>query len=364
MTNLPSVISRTEALAAVAGSLRISASGIEETATVSLPLIAQALRRAAHVLAPCPRHELERAVLQSIAPLADDPTKIDEQVTEALQTLIAYGDILEMKTQSDDAWAINALVIRPAPPSFVLQKNGTAIILGVAGDEITPLTDSTNSRIQTHGVLRTLPPKPGENLKAFLSEMSIFEISEKLWLRLPAVESASSFLRHWSQSLSQQLSISEIENLQVIDPCQPSNFYKGRWHDPARRMNGLYVGRRKQRYGSNLWCIVHLESGAPTRLIDLNLGPYHERPCDVAWRIQMAIDASGSFAQHYSMRMSDDGVIFDFFSPIPSWAERKLAIFGKRITASRCLFTYLIPQQDRNEITGFLGDYLWLTAHA
>jgi hypothetical protein len=364
MTNLPSVISRTEALAAIAGSLRISVNSGEEVTTVTLPLLAQALRRAAYVLAPCPRHELESAVLRSIAPLAPGQPSIDEQVTEALQSLIAYGDILEMKPQSDEAWAISPLVIRPAPPSFVLQKNGNAIILGVAGDEITPLPDSTNARIQWHGVLRTLPSEPGENLKAFLSEMSLVEISEKLWLRLPAEESAGCFINRWTQILSQQPFISEIESLQVIDSRQPSNFYIGRWSAPAHAMNGLYVGRRKQRYGSNLWCIVHLEHGTPTRLIDLSRGPYHERPCDVAWRIQMAIDAGGGFAQHYSIRMCDEGVIFDFFSPIPSWAERKLAIIGNRMTASRCLFTYMIPERDQHEIKIFLGDYLWLTAHA
>jgi hypothetical protein len=364
MTKLPSVMSRSEALADLAGSLRIASSGADETTTVSLPLIAQSLRRAAHILAPCPRHELERAVCRALAPLAPDDSIIEEQVNEALHTLIAYGDILEMKTQSDDAWAVSPLVIRPAPPSFVLRKNGTAIILGVAGDEITPLTDASNERIQWHGVLRTLPPQPGENLKEFLSEMGIVELSERLWLRLPIVESASSFLSHWNQTLAQQPHISEIENLQVIDPAQPSNFYKGRWRDPGSTMTGLYVGRRKQRYGSNLWCIVLLEKGAPTRLIDLSLGPYYERPCDVAWRIQMALDAAANRAQQYSMRTGEEGVIFDFYSPIPSWAERKLSTVGSRIATSRCLFTYLIPHSDRNEVTSFLGGYLWIKAYA
>jgi hypothetical protein len=94
----PTILSRNDVLHRIEQILGLSAT--KEASEISIPMIAQAFRRAAHILAPCPRHELERAVLQSLRGIAFDPEQLASRTTENLDTLIAYGDILEMQPPS------------------------------------------------------------------------------------------------------------------------------------------------------------------------------------------------------------------------------------------------------------------------
>jgi hypothetical protein len=67
--------------------------------------------------------------------LGDDDLRI--RTEETLETLLVYGEILEMRTAVDDPWQASPFVLRPAPPSFVIRQDDAVVILGVAGDEIT-----------------------------------------------------------------------------------------------------------------------------------------------------------------------------------------------------------------------------------
>jgi hypothetical protein len=354
------VISRDAALARVAQALRIPVPG---TATdgISLPLIAQAVRRAAHILAPCPRHELERAVQQSLKDISADIEEIATRVAEALESLLAYGDILEMRTPAGDPWTTGYFIVRPSPPTFVVRKNGSAIILGVAGDEITPLPSAMNERIGYRGVLRALAPEGTENLRLLLAELGLVELSEKAWLHLPPTESAMHYRQAWAHRLSESASVSAIEGLQTLDTRRSSTYYSGRWVESSISLNGMHVGRRPQRYGSSLWCLVDLVSGVPRRLLDLASKDGRERPCDLAWRIQMAIDAECGAPQRVRIRSSGQGCILDFFSPLPCWAERKLAVTGERVEPNRSLLSYVITSPEVDETVNFIKTYLWIT---
>ena len=323
-------------------------------------VIIQALRRAAHILAPCPRHELERAVSQSLRSLATDADQFAVRVTEMLDALLAYGDLLEMRTSVDDPWTVSALVIRPAPPAFVARKDGSMIILGVAGDELTALSREVNNRLVTHGVLRVLVPQGEEALRPYLAELALLELSERTWLRLPSVESAHHHCDVWTKRLAAAATVTVFEGLRVIDQERSLAFYSGRWIEPHRSLNGMYVARRDQRYGPPLWCLVEFGDGVPRRLLDLTAHGARERACDLAWRLQLAIDADNDTPQRVRVREGDVQVAFDLFSPLPSWAERKLAVLGERAMPSRCLLSYAVPKPDADEAIRFLQDYLWI----
>ena len=323
-------------------------------------VIVQALRRAAHILAPCPRHELERAVSQSLKSLAADADQFAMRVTEMLDALLAYGDLLEMRMSVDDPWIVSALVIRPAPPAFVARKDGSMIILGVAGDELTALSRGANNRLVTHGVLRVLAPEGDEALRPYLAELGLLELSERTWLRLPSVESARHHRGVWTKRLAVAATVTSIEGLRVIDQQRSLAFYSGRWIEPHRSLNGMHVARRDQRYGAPLWCLVEFGDGVPRRLLDLTVHGGRERPCDLAWHLQLAIDADNETPQRMRVREGDGHVTFDLFSPLPSWAERKLASLGERTIPSRCLLSYAVPKPDADEAIRFLHDYLWI----
>jgi hypothetical protein len=356
------VISPDAALTRVAQALRLPVP--DAAAGISLSLIGQALRRAAHILAPCPRHELERAVRQSLERFVSDTEQLTNRTAEALESLLAYGDILEIRAPADDPWTTSPLIVRPAPPAFVPRKNGSVIILGVAGDEITPLSSEINQRLAWHGVLRTLAPEGSENLRLFLSELGLIELSEKTWLRLPSMQSAVDYRAVWARRLAEMPPVSAIEGLQVLDMRRPPTFYPGRWVGPTSGLNGMHVGRRAQRYGASLWCLIDLVDGVPSRFLDLASRSDRERPCDLTWRIQMAMDAEAGIPQRVRLRQSDSALVLDFFSPLPSWAERKLAVVGQRTEPNRSLLAYVLPRAEADETITFIKDYLWITSES
>jgi hypothetical protein len=266
-----------------------------------------------------------------------------------------------MQPPADDPWTVSPLIVRPAPPAFVSRKIGSMIILGVAGDEITPLSSEVNGRLAWHGVLRILAPEGPENLRSFLTELGLIELSEKTWLRLPSVEIATRYRAIWTRRLAGTAPISVIEGLQILDTRQPPSFYSGRWVAPHSTLNGLHIGRRAQRYGAPLWCLVDLAAGVPRRFLDLTLPRERERPCDLAWRIQMAIDADVGTPQRVRLRHADHRVVLDFFSPLPAWAERRLAVVGERIAPNRSLISYAVSQPEVDDAITFMKDYLWIT---
>lgn len=351
-----SLIQPHEVLPRIARSLRIANAPDGLTAQ----LLAQALRRAAHILAPCPRHELERAVHQSLRGLGLGDEDLRIFTEETLETLLVYGEILEMRTASDDPWHTSPLVLRPAPPSFVVRKNGSVVILGVAGDDITPLTTEMNTRFAFQGVLRILSPGGSEDLCTLLRELELIELSENSWLRLPPVETAAAYLAAWRQNLSVTELATTIEGLRILDTARPSSFYPDRWVGPGAAHSGMYVARRDQRYGAPLWCLVDLKDGVPRRYLDLVSRGDRVRPCDIAWRIQMAIDAQVGSPQRFRIRPLGPEYALDFFCPLPSWAERKLAVVGERAERHKSLLSYRISAPDLEYETQFLRERLWL----
>jgi hypothetical protein len=174
-------------------------------------LIGQALRRASHILAPCARHELEGAVVQSFVGLGGTEDEVAAMVEAVLEELIVYGDILEVRDPDDDGWRRSAMVLRPSPPSFVVRNDGSVVILGVAGDEITPLPGVAPGRVWHRGTLRFMSPEDGEDLRMVLRELGLLELSERVWLRLPKVETASSHMTDWREQLAREPACASLE---------------------------------------------------------------------------------------------------------------------------------------------------------
>lgn len=339
----------------VAASLHMK---LPDPITHYLPQIyAQALRRASVILAPCGRNELERSVTRSFAGLLPKDDELRGYIADVLEELLVYGDVLEMRSATSDPWREKQLVLRPAPPAFVQKKNGTFILIGVAGDDITPVIGEMSRQIQYHGVLRLLASNI-PNLKANLLDLGVLELPEKAWLRLPPVVSWIAYLAQWVDKLVQSPTTENVDGLQIIDTRKSVKFYPGRFVVPSAVHSGMYVGRRTQKYGAPLWCIVRLEAGTSRALLDLVSPGDRERPCDLAWRIQMAIDAQANTPQ--LMRERGDERVLDFFSPIPSWAERKLATIGGKVAPSKCLLSYRFPADSINEIKMFFSNYLWI----
>jgi hypothetical protein len=353
-----SLITSEDAIRRVARSLGFEAPASAEG--LRSEVIAQALRRAVHILAPCAKHELENAISQSFAGLGRGIEELSEAVERTLEDLIVYGDILEMCSADDDYWSRSSLVLRPAPPSFVQRKNGSIVVIGVAGDEITPFTPELASRLRHNGGLRIICPDDGEDLESLLHEIGLLELSEAGWLRAPKLESAASYLADQRLQLAKEPPSGAVEGIRILESSRSPAFYRDRWVDAGSRHEGIFVARRPQRYGSSLWCLVELQGGMVRRFMDLHSRGDRIRPCDIAWRVQMAMDAEAGRAQRVRVRGGRETSGLSFFSPLPSWAERRLAVVASKTLGEGSLFSYELPTNDLEEEVAFLKKALWL----
>lgn len=320
-------------------------------------LLKPALRRAAYVLAPAARADLVRFVIEPLAPFGE----LREATEAALDDLIIYGDILEMRRLSQEVWGTPAEVLRPAPPTFVRRANGDVMILGVAGDHSSALTPDLEANLRDDGPVRFLKGGGDSGLPAHLKLLGFAQLSEQAWLRTPQQESADSYVARWRASLDAAPTlINAVGDVEILDSARDPRFYAGRWRAPDSN-DGMFVARRPQLYGSRLWSLVEMQGGRAHRLIDLYADDDRQRPCDFAWRIQAALDFLNGTPQRIRVRRSLPISWVDIFSPLPAFAERRLALVGKKIAGSKCLYCYEIPTEHLIDEIAALGEMMWMT---
>lgn len=324
-------------------------------AVAASQLLKPALRRAAHILAPAARGDLVRFVVEPLAPVGDQR----EAVEAALEDLIVYGDILVMRRQPLDDWDMPTEVLRPAPPTFVRQSNGEFIILGVAGDYPTALSRELDALVVDDGLVRRLAPE-GDDLSTHLSLLGFAQLNEQAWLRTPKVETAPAFIAHWRVKLDAAPQVDHaVDALELLDGARDPRYYRGRW-TVVGTQSGVFVARRPQLYGAPLWSLVLVEKGQVRRLIDIYADDDRQRPCDLAWRIQAALDAERGTPQHVRVQRETTMVSIDIFSPLPAFAERRLALVATKKAGVQCLYSFVLPTARLAEEIGALRSLLWM----
>jgi hypothetical protein len=334
-----------------------------DSSELSDELLAQIIRRAAQVTAPCTKPELVGSVTQSFDGIVAIDDEFTERIERITEDLIVFGDILEMRAAPNDS-TLNptGFILRPAPPSFVARRNGSLAILGIAGDYITPLTEELEQRVVVRGALRIMPATEGEDTQTILRELGLLKLSEKVWLRLPGAEAAPTHIASWRRQVASEPAAAALDGVRILDTSRSPTFYNDRWCDPATKHTGLFIARRPQRYGAALWCVAEVETGVVRRFKDLSAPGDRLRPFDLAWRIQAAFDAVAGTPQRYRCSNRDTPTTtLRFYSPIPSWCERHLAIVGQKTKAEKCLFSFEIPTNAIGNELKLLHETLWMT---
>lgn len=331
-------------------------------AEVDVPLIASLLRRAAGILCPCSPATLSSAVFQSLQHLVANAAQLEEQVEETLERLVSAGDLLELNQVTSDDPGMRGTWLFAAPPSFVDRKNGSFYLLGTSRDEQLPLPTSLRSRVDIDRHFRILRQEGDEQpLTQTLRELGFTELSERTWLRSPKDETARATLDAFNARLMNLGPSGDVEEMQIIDPDKSVTYYRGRWIAP-KDQTGYFVARRPHAYGAHTWGYVSLDNGRATRFLDFPFGAYNRwRGCDVAWQLQLAIDSCRGTPQKYRRREIEHGAVLDFFSPLPLWAERSLAISGVPTDRDKSLLSYFIPTEKLAAEEQFLLERLWLT---
>ncbi len=321
--------------------------------------VAASLRRLAGFLCPCSPRTLVRTMAEAHRGLHPADAEFPDRVEEVVEALVAIGDLLELSDVATLDETVKGTWVFAAPPAFVSRPSGSALILGLSADEPTPLPADLRSRVIYKGVARWLEAAPGEDLKATLRSLGLNEVAHDRWSRPPRSQPAATLIAEMDNKLAAQGASGEVTDLRILDHSRNVRRYRDRWTTGSAQ-NGRFVVRRPQAYGADLWGYAELSEGRPVRLIDFPLPGSRWRGCDIAWRLQMAIDADAGNAQTYLVQANGDTARVEFFVPIPDWARRRLAMVGEEVEPSSSLLAYVVSGRELPGEEAFLHTYLFL----
>jgi hypothetical protein len=350
---------------------RLSASQVSDSAVRSLGLdeagvdllsteaMAASLRRAASFLCPATPGHLVRSVIEVLEGLPGYAEDTRSQLESLIDALIGYGDLLELTADIEESRGPRIFL---GAPAFVRRRSGSCLLIGVRPDGAQLVGDDLATLIDYEGHARIAPPS--EDLDELLASSGLTELSAEQWLQVPRQVEAHELAREYDTRLQAAGPSGVIEGPRILDPSSRVTYYAGRWR-PAKPVDaGTFVARRPQAYGAELWCFARLSGGTITQLVDLPQFGSLLPASDEAWRLQAAIDAS--LAQPQQVRVRRGAVantaVLDFFSPVPSWAQRRLDVVGVPLLRGRgALFSYGLPTSEVAEELRFLADMLWMS---
>lgn len=323
-------------------------------------LLAALLRRHAGISCPCSRTVLRSALHESLAYIYPDNKELTTRLDKLIDDLLIGGDLLELSDVATDDSDVKGTWVFAAPPAFTMRKNGSAFLTGIVPDQDSFLPASLGERVEYLGVTRTITPRSGEDLEEVLIAQGLHQLPNSVWLKSPTVPTPEELVRRFKQQLAKEPTCGPVKGLEILNTSIPVKYYRGRWSE-LNNQTGTFVARRPQEFGAALWSFVELAEGKLKRIIDLPLRNYHWRGCDAAWHLQMARDHNNGKPQRYQTKPTSGGVRFDFFSPIPLWAERRLMLLGRECPPEKSLFAYELPNSEADEEEQFLQNNLWLT---
>lgn len=327
-------------------------------------LMAATLRRLSDFTCPCAPSTLVNAMLAAIQPLiVATPAEIREQVEESIENLLISGDLLELSKVSVLDREDKENWLFAAPPGFVQRPSGRIFIFGIAPDDASFLPDSLACRVRHVKATRFIDTEEGEQLADILRSFGLREASNQTWIYSPRQESAQAHLQAIKLRLAGERYSGDIPGLTIISHALKQVNYRGRWKSPQSD-TGIFVARRPQAYGVPIWGIAELADGKATKFLDL---PYREsrlRGCDIAWRVQLALDYVNGTPATYRCEPDGDGWLLQFTFPLPLWAQRKLSFIGSQSPNNLHTqpFSFWIPDTELHTEEAYLSDYLWFSS--
>lgn len=348
-------VERGEVAARAAGILGLDPAGVDLFSTEGL---CASLRRAASFLCPASPRQIVDAVLETLAPVSEGLER--DTVVEALDALVMSGDLLELR-QPDSRSRLLFL----GPPSFVEKHPGEYLLLGIRPRAAALLGATAMDAEVIYDAHTRSVLLDADSGAASLLAAGLHCVTKKQWTKAPRIESPAEVIEKTRKRLGAERSVGVVTGLTIIGPAGSGRFYNGRWREPTDGDNGIFTGRRPQAYGAPIWCAVDLADGVPQAVLDLPVDSSAAPGWDEARRIQAALDADRGEPQAYRVRSGGGpgGTFLDFFAPLPSWAERYLAISGWPASKGpKSLFTYCLPDAATDEAQQFLSSSLWMTA--
>jgi hypothetical protein len=353
-------VERLDPAAARAYTLRSLGLDSEKSELDSAVAYAALVRRAASFLCPTSPGALVRAVAEAASPLsAVSIGELRTAIEAVVESVIACGDLFELPIED---MGTRHRTIFLGPPAFV-GIGDLYLLLGVRGEGASIASDQLEEQVEYRGHMRLIRTPAPAAREIMISE-GLIELRPEQWLRAPRPSSPHELVNRYGERLDAAGKASSIEGLRILDPSADVRFYRGRWREPQKRDEGRFVARRPQAFGAPLWCWSELAAGELTALIDLPIQSPLARGCDEAWHLQAALDAISEHPQHLRVRQAPSApgaVLLDLFSPLPSWAQRRLEVIAASAARSQgALVSYQLAEADLEEEANFLKEMMWL----
>ncbi len=320
-------------------------------------VLAALVRKTASFECPCPPALLAQSIFRLLEPLCPDDT-LNDTVRGTINSVTSYGDLVEARELSDAA--LTALLYLAAP-SFLQVSDGLFLLFGVTpdGEDMTP--PGLRQKVEAVMYSRRLAVQDPKECRDTLLQVGFEALKLDSWLRCPPLRPASEFIALYDDALERSGPPGTPEDVILIDPSQPVNYYNGRWMK-LKKQSGRFLGRRSQAYGAQLWCYIEVSNGLVTRLLDFPLFETHWRAFDEAWHVLQAMDAASGHPQGFRVRKaSQKGMAaMDLFSPVPTWGTRRWDAVGLRTMPNSSLMSYIFPEARIDAECQFATERMWL----
>ena len=331
------LVSPSQATAIVIEALGLDAEALDFS---SIEAMAELVRRTASITGPQHRRALTDRIQRALRGLWVEEDPLRPVIGEVVDALLGFGDLVDTPTDSGEGVAVSLASAR-----FVYMPTGVAFLLGGHRDGLPILPDAFATRVEYALHTRRIRQEGEEPLADLLLELGLIEVPRSHWLSAPDPMPPDELIESMEQRLSVAPTTAEIEGLVVLDSQESVRYYRGRWTTPSR-LDGCFVARRPQQYGSPSWCYVRLSGGRLTHLLDLPLS--EGRGCDEAWTIQLALDSLAGRPQVFRCRPAgEDRVLVECFSPVPSCVQRRLDSLGEPVpVSSGALFAHSLAEEE------------------
>lgn len=320
-------------------------------------VLAALIRKTASFECPCPPAVLAKSASRLLEPICPGDT-LKDTVRGTINSVTSYGDLVETHESSDTA---SNFLLYLAAPSFLPVSDTLFLLFGVTpdGEDITP--PDLRQRVEPVMYSRRLAVQEPKECRDTLLQAGFECLKLDSWLRCPPRRPPSELIALYDDALSKSGPPGVPEDVILIEPNQPVNYYRGRW-TKLKGQTGRFIARRSQTYGAQLWCYLEVSNGLVTRLLDFPLFETHWRAFDEAWHLLQAMDAASGHPQGFRVRKaSQKGMsAMDLFSPAPTWATRRWDAVGLRTMPNSSLMTYIFPEAQIDAECGFAAERMWL----
>jgi hypothetical protein len=322
--------------------------------------LAASIRRAASFACPTTPGVLARTMSEVLSGLRGFGAETPDEIAHLIESMVAYGDLLELPLEDSQGTRRRLFL---GPPAYVRRRGtNSCLLLGIRPEGAALLSDGLAPQIEYVRHARVVRLAESEPLTELMDDEGVVELQPEQWLRSPRATSARDLIAFYTDRLHALGQSGELD-LRIIDPSSSVTYYRARWRTLMSGDNGYFVARRPQAWGADLWCFTQIVQGQVAKIIDLPLQSSLAPGADEAWRLQAAIDVLASNPQRVRVSEGEEGLRrVGFFSPVPSWMQRRLDIIGVPCPGGRgALFAYELPREEVQEELDFLAERMWIS---